>query len=241
MAAAGQAFDFEEKKAEWPERMMPHQLARLQKPFRYADKTARDLCFALGRVIKEACEAGQLPHTVTTEQVEVTFSKRFGVPMGVGSGKLRTFKETGTFDSNTYHIEAAPFADWLRKQGEEPSQHIAHWFKVRGVAAPAVLQLTPPAPAIDAVVKPADSPPKLPTTWAELVRYHKANPGHPWTVGLKNIVAAEKNRRTDALHAGAAKAMAGELGVTVSMLNTLIAKKDEIGSRKTVANRRTGT
>lgn len=97
------------------------------------------------------------------------------------------------------------------------------------------------APAVDAVGKADDTAPAIPTTWPELVPYHKANPGHTWTVGLKNIVSNEKIRRTNALHKGVAKAMAAELYVTVSLLNQLIAKKDEIGSRGKTANRRTGT
>lgn len=97
------------------------------------------------------------------------------------------------------------------------------------------------APAVDAVAKAADDLPKSPETWAELVPYHKANPGHAWTVALKYIVFKEKTRRTDASHTSVSKAMAKELGVTVSMLNTLIRERDEIGSRKAVANRRTGT
>lgn len=96
-------------------------------------------------------------------------------------------------------------------------------------------------PAVDAVAKAADDLPKLPTTWAELVPYHKANPGHAWTVDLKNIVSNEKIRRSNAQHKGVAKAMAAELAVTESMVNQLIAKKDEIGSRVKTANRRTGT
>ncbi len=165
MAVAGQAFVVDERKAGWPDRLMPHQLARLQRPFSNGDKAARNLCFALGGAIQQACEAGQLAHTVTSKVVQRQWSK--DVPVRFESmyydgtiGKIRTVHGSKNVDVKTLHIEAVAFAEWLHKQGEEPSQHIAHWFKVRGVtrlhpieatatSASNVVSLREPAPAIE--------------------------------------------------------------------------------------------
>lgn len=84
-----------------------------------------------------------------------------------------------------------------------------------------------------------DATPLIPGTWPELVRYHGANTGHEWSPALKNIISIEHARRQG--EKGLAKAMAAELGLTVTRLNELIRKKDESSTRKVIANRRTGT
>lgn len=96
------------------------------------------------------------------------------------------------------------------------------------------------APAVDDAATLADATHAIPTTWAELVPYHKANPGHAWTVGLKNIVATERGRR--GTQPGAAIAMGAELGFKgCERINSLVRTKDQHGKRKTSTNRRTGT
>lgn len=140
-------FDAVERETGWRESMKPEQLAAFQRPLVNGDLSSKKRQENLSDEIRNACMSGALSHTVTTRQVHVTVSRRFGVPLGVdvNSGKLRFFDQFKSYDVNIYHIEAAPFAEWLRKQGEEPSQHIANWFKVRGVASGAqVLELAKP-------------------------------------------------------------------------------------------------
>lgn len=65
----------------------------------------------------------------------------------------------------------------------------------------------------------------LPTTWAELVRYRKENPGHSWTQDMRRILCAEEKRRNEAGHSGVRKSMADELGdMTSSGLGDQIRK-----------------
>ena len=103
-----------------------------------------------------------------------------------------------------------------------------------------VVPLREAAPSVDVVGKSADALPKPPKTWAELVRYHKANPGHLWTVELKNIVAVERLKR--GTRPGAAVAMGAELGFKgAERVNSLVRTKDQHGKRQAIRHSRTGT
>lgn len=53
---------------------------------------------------------------------------------------------------------------------------------------------------------------ELPKTWAELKRYRKANAGHAWTQGMREILVSEEARRKQAGAVGIRKSMADELG-----------------------------
>lgn len=103
-----------------------------------------------------------------------------------------------------------------------------------------VVPIRETVPAVDVVGTSADALPELPTTWAELVQYHKTNPGHLWTVELKRIVATERGRR--GAQPGAAVAMGAELGFKgAERVNSLVRTKDQHGKRKAIEHQRTGT
>ncbi len=164
MAIASWAFKTHaEHAAGWPENMTPHQLAALQRPWVRTEPASKLRCEALILAIHADCDADRdrLPHTTTSHVEQKQWSKQ--IPVRFDSmywdgahGKIRTVRGVTDVEVKTHHIAAAPFAEWLRTQGEEPSQYIAHWFKVRGVAAGAqVLELVQPASAADAAAKPA--------------------------------------------------------------------------------------
>ena len=76
-------------------------------------------------------------------------------------------------------------------------------------------------------------PDKLPTTWAELVDFRKRHPLATWCVTQKALVEPEKLRREAVLGAtGVAKVMAGELGISVTLLNNKIRQAKEPGKRE---------
>lgn len=239
IASAKWAFDAVERVAGWPESMAPHQLAALQRPWVPGDVTSKRRLEALFHGIWQACADGEL----TNEQRVITAHRDEPRPiMRNRHTSIGDMWEPGTehvqvpYQVQIHYVTAAAFADWLRTQGEEPSQYIAHWFKVRGVAAPAVLQLT--QPAVDDAAKPDDTAPAIPTTWAELVVWTgRKAPGFRWTDDLRLILATEKKRRTDLRHTGIAQAMGNELGCTGKNVNTLIAEMGKPGSREQMLGR----
>lgn len=71
-----------------------------------------------------------------------------------------------------------------------------------------------------------------PTNWSELLEFRKKNARTEWTVKQKGIAAAEATRRKAMPGAiGVAIAMAGELGISVSLLNKHISEPDQCGKR----------
>lgn len=80
----------------------------------------------------------------------------------------------------------------------------------------------------------------MPTKWADLVVYHQENPGHDWSVELKNIIAQEEGKRKG--QKGIRTGLAAALGMTLTRLSELIRTKDEFGKKqRKEASRRTGT
>lgn len=159
MAVAGGAFTAEERQSGWPLCMTPAQLGRLQRPWVKGDATAQNRHKSLVQAIQAACKAGDLAH----ELREVTLQKCETRPANV----IRRTWEGRVFAPGTKQVQvpvqvrvpyvsAAAFAQWLHAQGEEPSAHVAHWFKLRGVSAGAQAlaqvpspEATTPAPAIE--------------------------------------------------------------------------------------------
>lgn len=231
MALAGRFFGAAERSDGWPLAMLPMQLAAIQRPFEVKDVQGKAKHAALARAIGDACATGQLAHTLQNvtrlgQWKSAPTAQMVHRSIGpVWEPSTRLYREPKT--TAEPFITAQAFGEWLRKQGEEPSQHLAHWLNVQGVVEHApVLELVPKATA-------------LPTTWKGLVAYHKANPGHLFPPALKNIVAIERNRRGD--QPGAAAAMAAELGISTARLNELVRTKDEHGKRQAVQTQRTGT
>lgn len=240
VASAPKAFDAAERDAGWPESMNPYQLAGLQHQWVSGDQASNLIHRAFLSAIRSACTpAGGLAH----EQRELTFYRTESQPVtrirrtSIGGHMLEQGTEQVKVpdQASVPFVTAAAFAEWLRKQGEEPSEYIAHWFKVREVAAPAVLQLTPPAPAVDDAAKPDDTAPAIPTTWAELKAWPgRKEPGFVWTDNLRQIVATEKSRRSALAHTGITAAMGAELGCSARHINDLIDGIGKSGSRKQV-------
>ncbi len=142
-------FTPEEKLAGWPADMTALQLAELQRPCRSGDRAARLASDALKDELSAGCASGAIPHdtkTVMRQQWRhITMVVRFesmhwdGIP-----GKTRSVPKLVTTSEQRNAISAAVFASWLAEQGISPSEHIAAWFKARGIESQAkVLQLVP--------------------------------------------------------------------------------------------------
>lgn len=72
-----------------------------------------------------------------------------------------------------------------------------------------------------------------PATWAELLIFRKMHPGAPWSASQKGILKKEKSRRVALPGAtGVAKAMAAELGITVTLVNNHIRAANTPGKRE---------
>lgn len=133
--------------AGWSESMKPRQLAALQRPLIKGDSASRRRQDDLFDAIQQACASGVLVHE--KREYSIPLPAKSGLRVQRPGGRYVTLSppasEPNTFPALERRVCAAPFADWLRKQDEEPSQYIAHWFKVRGVASGAqVLELTKP-------------------------------------------------------------------------------------------------
>lgn len=162
MTQAGREFTAAEQAEGWPQTMKPGQLARLQRPYKNADRDGRAAAAALRNTLLDACATGELDHTTTTERVISAVEADFSpIPLaGIASrdwetrgfeaanyehrsflgGTLRTaYTQPAQYkDVTRHHITAPAFAAWLTAQGMEPSPHVAAWFKARGVGcAPA--------------------------------------------------------------------------------------------------------
>lgn len=148
----------------WPATLTPGQLAALQTWREGMDnKTWRSKASTWQKLIELALTAGAIEHTTTTERVTAydPFSAYDAPPQGrrmLSSGiashewesrdGFSTYARTPppqTKDVTRQHIAAPAFAAWLARQGEEPSPHIAAWFKAVGVAPATAAK--PPAPA----------------------------------------------------------------------------------------------
>lgn len=106
----------------WPMGIEPHRLACLQFP---QDPTGQDY---INTALLAACKTAQLPCTA--------YEHHDYAPLQNGGRQLIEVWMD-------YAITAPTFAAWLARQGEEPSPHIAAWFKATGVAPAAA----PPPPA----------------------------------------------------------------------------------------------
>lgn len=89
-----------------------------------------------------------------------------------------------------------------------------------------------PTPAANVTALPAVVVPEDPKTWAELVKFRKANPSALWLPAHKGILKEEAASRSSRPNAhGVRKEMAEQLGMTESRLNDLIRKAEESGKR----------
>lgn len=139
----------------WPQTITPDRLASLQSWRDGLDmKTRRSKAATWCKLIELALAAGAIEHTTTTETVQVssekdvfpTSSTRSWPDQYTRGGRFYAYTQPAQYrDVTLHHIAAHDFAAWLARQGEEPSPHIAAWFKAVGVAPAAAAK--PPAPA----------------------------------------------------------------------------------------------
>lgn len=135
---------------------------------------------------------------------------RFGVAWNMSPWELERLVNTSGQQVEFSAENSSPF-EFSRRKGS-PTSSIAVTYDLAhklwgwgAVDEPAVVPL-----AIETM---------QPATWAELVRYRKANDGHAWTMSMRGILVAEEKRRNEAGRTGVRKAMASELGaMTVSAL-----------------------
>ncbi|GAB4088516.1 hypothetical protein [Hydrogenophaga soli] len=79
-------------------------------------------------------------------------------------------------DIEVIRIKAQAIANWLQQQGEEPSAHVAHWFKLRGVSAGVQVLAQAPSPEV-AIPAPAIEPEEgWVSTWNGRALRFKAGP-----------------------------------------------------------------
>lgn len=124
-----------------------------------------------------------------------------------------------------HFIEPAAFHAWLTAQDMEPSQHIAAWFKVHGVAAGGQEAGAPATPAIAA---------QDVTDWPSLVRYrrqfadNKVFQRRPeWLPAHVALLAGQLQQECSAGHGrGALGRLAQELGAVRSTVGELLKKHD---------------
>lgn len=139
----------------WPKTITPDRLASLQAWRDGLDmKTRRSKAATWCKLIELALAAGAIEHTTTTETVQVssekdvfpTSSTRSWPDQYTRGGRFYAYTQPAQYrDVTLHHIAAHDFAAWLARQGEEPSPHIAAWFKAVGVAPATAAK--PPAPA----------------------------------------------------------------------------------------------
>lgn len=139
----------------WPQTITPDRLASLQAWRDGLDmKTRRSKAATWCKLIELALAAGAIEHTTTTETVQVssekdvfpTSSTRSWPDQYTRGGRFYAYTQPAQYrDVTLHHIAAHDFAAWLARQDEEPSPHIAAWFKAVGVAPATAAK--PPAPA----------------------------------------------------------------------------------------------
>ena len=148
MAVAAAYFTRQEHGAGWQANMATGQLAALQRPYAYGDSKGRRACWALRDELADACKAGAIEHTSTTERVQtapaidltpISLTQNWPSQYCGPYGEPRGYTSPAQFKEVTHHRITAPaFATWLAAQGQEPSPHIDAWFTAVG---------TPTAPA----------------------------------------------------------------------------------------------
>lgn len=119
---------FAEWPDQWPQRLAPVHLARLQAPPNGKD---RSLTRAFDEAISAACAAGELAHEKAAFVFPplVAWASLEDRP-GEGAARWRAQCTTESLPA----VTAGDFVAWLHKQGETPSGHVAAWVEATGGA-----------------------------------------------------------------------------------------------------------
>ena len=146
--------------------MTPWQLASLQRPYIYKDQKSMAALKALFSAIEYSCKHNSIKRSIITDNkfikparniepsiFDMTYGNEKLWPDAYTVGGVRyAYTEPAVFkEVTTYHITASEFSDWLTEQGEEPSKHIAAWFKVQGVSAKGNQEEPAPAAQVEPV------------------------------------------------------------------------------------------
>ena len=153
----------------WPLAMEPHRLAALQCP---KDPTGQHY---INTALLSACAYKTISR--------VAFQRHdYGLMPGGRHELIEAWMD--------YAITAHDFATWLARQGEEPSPHIAAWFKAVGVAPAAAAK--PPAPAPTAAPTSASDAPVTTVSTSEPPAWRVTAPARyrGYTLPLFNVLSA---------------------------------------------------
>lgn len=184
----------------WPKTITPDRLASLQAWRDGLDmKTRRSKAATWCKLIELALAAGAIEHTTTTETVQVssekdvfpTSSTRSWPDQYTRGGRFYAYTQPAQYrDVTLHHITAHDFAAWLARQGEEPSPHIAAWFKAVGVAPATAAK--PPAPAQTAAPTSASDAPVTTASTSEPPAWRVTAPARyrGYTLPLFNVLSA---------------------------------------------------
>lgn len=153
---------FEQWPPQWPQRLAPIHLARLQYPPNGKDWALTAAC---EEAISAACAAGELAHEMGEFKYApsrvVVAGERFTMPgladlpsldqmLGRDSGYRRRPAPPTRRPEMVPTIAAGDFVAWLRGQRDTPSEHIAAWMEATAPEpAPVELDQEAPAPAPD--------------------------------------------------------------------------------------------
>jgi len=135
-----------------------------------------------------------------------------------------------------------------QKQGDEPALRTGEQWPVNYLAVPLLkaskwwgygqVREQQAAPVIEALPAPLQIIRAVPvedrpiSTYADLKKYRKDNPGAPWTDDMKVILAKEKVRRKNKGEAGISKVMASELGVSVQFVDAKVREGNAIDKKR---------
>lgn len=168
--------------------------------------------WALCDALQKACSTGDIACGQEVKKIQIDPSRQEISPFAALEDLpdwyvLRHTVQPYTIESVVHRVAPSTFAAWLHMQEQDPSEHVAAWFKAKGVAWPPVAAADP--------AQGADARPFPLADWSALVAYRKANPGKDWGLGNQlDILRAELDRRMDGgkCESAALAEMAGELG-----------------------------
>lgn len=211
MTEVGWSTTNEEHDSGWVESMRAELLALLQRPYRPNSEDIHERGIrpagALFVELVNACEHGAIPHQAEVDDC-------FNGPRKVRrkllwSALLRPKEEQ---ERTVYRLTRPAFAVWLAAQGEEPSKHIAAWFKSQEVKNGPLVQQPGPVMAEHETM-----------LYSDLVKYRQTKPGAPWTDDMRALLANEEASRKKRPGAtGIRKSLGADMGCSDKRIGELI-------------------
>ena len=121
-------FTQKEMPNEWPRVFSLEHIAKLQFPENASDESI------FFRALKDACTGGSLKHLATIElrQYKLSASVQRHITELI-QHELRD----NSYEVTVHYVDHRDLAAWLEKQDEEPSAHLAAWFKATTSDTPA--------------------------------------------------------------------------------------------------------